>query len=191
MWIWFYSPLSCSLTLTLAVKVKEKHESSEFISWHFLRPNPTAHSPPTALFFKILDFRFLQLIPAAAASLSFQSHCTSACLCFSSRVHLWEYTERFGCPGSLCQYTVRHLTTRGDWSNSHRPTRLSACSFRPSLWFCGSLLMSPCQSLFFWMPICKHLSTVIACVLLRLSITNNVTIWKSDKCSLPRKLLFL
>lgn len=100
---------------------------------------------------------------------------------FPSSVHLWENSECFLCPGSLCQYTLLDIQRPVETGVTHT-TRLSFQPVPfPLLWLCGSLLMSPCQLLFSWKAsceMCRHLSAVISCVLLKRSIKNNVTIWR-------------
>lgn len=119
-------------------------------------------------------------------SFSFHSHFRSAWPVFLA-LHIFENVANgFVSWVSVSIHIVRHLTTSGDWSNSYHPIELSVCSFSlaVALWF-PTYVSVPVAFRLKDQLLCRHLSAVISCVLLKLSIINSVTIGEMKGTEAP------
>lgn len=120
-------------------------------------------------------------------SFSFHAHFKSAWPVFPV-LHIFENVANgFLSWVSMSLHIVRPLTTSGDWSNSYHPIELSGCSFPLAVVLRFPTYVSmPVAFRLKDQLLCRHLSAVISCVLLKLSIINSVTIGEMKGIEVPK-----
>lgn len=173
MWLNAFNP---NPWFSRAAATLKKKESCELISWLFF--HATAH-PVLQRFFR-WNWEIPTVILWSPPPLFLFTVAFWMGLSYFCRYIFEKYTT------SLCQYTLLGI---------HRPeetwvTHTTRLGFQAVpfclLWLCGSLLMSPCQLLLSWKASFKMCRPLSACILLKLSIKNNVT-YEEWKAQMPER----